>query len=61
MQSMMVNAILEEMIQSNLTLVEPPSTAWHRPSTWQVDPTLDLTPMENLYFFYNASSEATEN
>jgi hypothetical protein len=60
-QYVTVDSIIEEMVKSNQTLVEPPSIAWHRPSAWQIDPTQDLMQMENLHFFYNANSEVTEN
>jgi hypothetical protein len=52
-----VDYIITELIASNQSHVKPPLIAWHRPSAWQIDPTQDLTKMENLHFFYNDSSE----
>ena len=47
--------------QSKQNPFDPPLIAWHRPTAWQVDPTQDLTKMENLLFFYNYKSEDTKS
>jgi hypothetical protein len=61
MQSAMADSILSDLLYLNQIPVEPPSIAWHRPSAWQLHPTHVLTKMENLHFFYNDNTEATEN
>ncbi len=60
-QFMKTDSILKDLLSSSPGHVEPPSIAWHRPSAWQIDPTQDLTRMENLLYFYTANSKATKS
>jgi hypothetical protein len=60
-QSKKADLILENLLYSNQTLVEPPSIAWHRPSAWQIYLTHVLTKMENLHLFYKGNIEDTRS
>ncbi len=52
-----VDFIMENVLPSSLTAVKPPLNAWHRPSGWKIDPTQELTSMDDLQYFYQDNSE----
>jgi hypothetical protein len=55
-----VDFVLGKLTTSNATQSEPPWIAYHRPSKWQTDPTLDSTQMVTLHSFYNDNYDATK-
>jgi hypothetical protein len=55
-----IDFILENLITTNPSFVNPPSNAWHRPTEWQDDPVQHLTQMGKLHSFYKDNSEGTQ-
>jgi hypothetical protein len=55
-----VNFALKLLRPSNQTLLDPPWTAWHRPSSWLTEQIRDWTPMKNLHSFYSNNLEGTK-
>jgi hypothetical protein len=52
-----VEFMMENIPPSSLTAAKPPLNAWHRPSGWKINPTQELTLMEDLKYFYQDNSE----
>jgi len=60
MPSEKVDFVMQTIIQpSNQKQSEPPWIAWHKPTSWLTDQTLDLTWINVLHSFYNANFEDT--
>jgi len=55
-QSEKVDLVLSLPNFSKPTRSEPPWTAWHRPTSWLIEPTQDWMQMESLLSFYNDNS-----
>jgi hypothetical protein len=58
--TMKVDLVFQRLIiPLNQNLLEPPWIAWHRPTSWLSNQTLDLTAINELHSFYNANLEDT--
>ncbi len=55
-----VDFVLENLLNSKVTQIEPPWIAYHRPLSWLTDQTQDWTKTATLHSFYNANYDATK-
>jgi hypothetical protein len=55
-----VDFVLENLLNSKVTQLEPPWIAYHRPLSWLTDQTQGWTKTATLHSFYSANYDATK-